>query len=371
MKILFICAIYHEALLFRNLLDSIESQSDAEIYVFNGVEKGTVVKDKFKAIIDNKVFIKECFTKLDSKLYFPKRRKLARTLSSNINVSDYDFIHAHSLMNNGYVAYMISKNTAMKYIVTVRNTDINRHMRIPFLRKIAGKIIDRASGVIFLSKPYRDYYIQHYISPEEKEAFLLKTTIITNGVEQFWIDHKVDKPHVMSNDVVKLIFVGRIDKNKNVSLILDACDELFRRGIKVALTAIGETADTEELKKLKKKGYVNVKAFMSKEELIDEYRMHDIFVMPSKTETFGRVYLEAMSQGLPVIYTRGQGFDGQFDEGVIGYSVDSSDSGELADCIQHVIDNYLLISKNALENIDRYSWNEIGKQTLELYNRVI
>ena len=37
------------------------------------------------------------------------------------------------------------------------------------------------------------------------------------------------------------------------------------------------------------------------------YRENDIYVMPSIIETFGLVYAEAMSQGLPVIYTRGQG----------------------------------------------------------------
>jgi len=47
--------------------------------------------------------------------------------------------------------------------------------------------------------------------------------------------------------------------------------------------------------------------------------------MPSITETFGLVYAEALSQGLPVLYTRGQGFDRQFEEGEVGYAVDCFD----------------------------------------------
>lgn len=371
MKILFICAIYHEALLFRDLLDSIENQSNNEIFVFNGVEQGTVVKDKFKSIIDEKVFYTECFSKLDSKLYFPKRWKLTKTLSENIDVSKFDFIHAHSLMNNGYVAYKISKKYPIKYTVCVRNTDINRHMKIPFLRGIANKIIENASGVIFLSKPYQDYYVEHYIQNSKKVDFLQKSAVITNGVEQFWIDNKADEIRAIHDGLIKLIFVGRIDKNKNVPLILDACDELIQRGMDISLTVVGEATDAEEVNKLKKKSYVTIKDFMSKENLIAEYRSNNIFVMPSKTETFGRVYLEAMSQGLPVIYTRGQGFDGQFEEGVIGYSVDSSNSIELADRVQLVFDDYKAISKRALESIDQYAWSEIGKQTIEFYKKVL
>lgn len=111
MKILFICAIYHQALLFRNLLDSIEEQSDNEIFVFNGVETGTVVADKFKSVIDDKVFYTECFSKLDRILYFPKRWKQAKTLYQNVDIDKFNLIHAHSLMNNGYVAYKIYRKS--------------------------------------------------------------------------------------------------------------------------------------------------------------------------------------------------------------------------------------------------------------------
>lgn len=371
MKILFICAIYHEALLFRDLLDGIEKQSDNEIFVFNGVEYGTIVKDKFKSIIDNKVLFIECFSKLDRIMYFPKRRKLMKALSQNINICKYDFIHAHSLMNNGYVAYKISRKHPIKYIVCVRNTDINCHMKIPFLRILAKRIVRNASGVIFLSKPYQNYFVDHFVSKNEKVDFLKKSEVITNGVEQFWIDNKADKERRVSDNIVKLIFVGRIDKNKNISLILDACDILIQREISVSLTVIGEVKDYKELIKLQQKNYVIVKDFMPKEKLIMEYRANDIFVMPSKTETFGRVYLEAMSQGLPVIYTRGQGFDGQFDEGVIGYSVNSMDACELADKIQMIMDEYSAISKRALDNIEKYSWSEIGKQTIKFYKKIL
>ena len=43
--------------------------------------------------------------------------------------------------------------------------------------------------------------------------------------------------------------------------------------------------------------------------------------MPSRYETFGLVYGEAMSQGLPIIYSKGQGVDGYFKEGTVGYGV--------------------------------------------------
>jgi glycosyltransferase involved in cell wall biosynthesis len=68
-------------------------------------------------------------------------------------------------------------------------------------------------------------------------------------------------------------------------------------------------------------------------ELIDIYRANDIFVMPSFTESFGLVYAEAISQGLPVVYSIGQGFDRQFPEGEVGYHADPNSAQSVADAI--------------------------------------
>ncbi|MBZ2174079.1 glycosyltransferase [Schnuerera sp. xch1] len=79
-------------------------------------------------------------------------------------------------------------------------------------------------------------------------------------------------------------------------------------------------------------------------ELVNHYRDPDIFVMSSKYGTFGLVYAEAMSQGLPVIYIRGQGFDGQVNEGEVGYSVQYDSAEEIAKRIEDILDNYENIS---------------------------
>jgi glycosyltransferase involved in cell wall biosynthesis len=93
--------------------------------------------------------------------------------------------------------------------------------------------------------------------------------------------------------------------------------------------------------------------------------------MPSLTETFGLVYAEAMSQGLPVIYTRGQGFDGQFKEGEVGYSVNSSDIHEIVKKIISIIENYSEISKRCVKLVDKFNWNEITNNYNEIYKDIL
>ena len=67
--------------------------------------------------------------------------------------------------------------------------------------------------------------------------------------------------------------------------------------------------------------------------------------MPSFHETFGLVYIEAMSQGLPIIYTKGEGIDGYFKEATVGYSVNPKDVKNIVKKIEMIIHNYNKISK--------------------------
>ena len=70
--------------------------------------------------------------------------------------------------------------------------------------------------------------------------------------------------------------------------------------------------------------------------------------MPSFTESFGLVYAEAMSQGLPVIYSKGQGFDNQFPEGMVGVHVSAYDAHDVAEGIEKVVNNFYQMTQNTV-----------------------
>ena len=128
----------------------------------------------------------------------------------------------------------------------------------------------------------------------------------------------------------------------------------------------------EKVKQLLDNGNnVSVIPYLTKEELINYYRAADIFVMPSFKETFGRVYAEAMTQGVPVIYTRGQGFDGIFEEGTVGYSVKADDVEEIVTSIKKIIGNYKTISANCIDRCTVFNWEDISERLEQLYIKSI
>ena len=89
--------------------------------------------------------------------------------------------------------------------------------------------------------------------------------------------------------------------------------------------------------------------------------------MPSIRESFGRVYAEAMTQGLPVIFTRGQGFDGLFEDGAVGYAVNPLDYEEIADAIEKISNRYEEMSKNCVEKCKLFDWTAIAKKLEGMY----
>ena len=237
------------------------------------------------------------------------------------------------------------------YVVAVRNTDVNVFFKnLFYLRHIGIKIIENAEAVFFLSDSYKRTVFEKYIPSFETEAIEKKVYVIPNGIDSFWLDNIYqDRDYVstykrLSVKQLRLVFVGLLSQEKNITATLKAIKELECQGWQIEFTVIGNVKDKKQYKAVIEDNHTNYVGPKNKEDIIQFLRESDIFVMPSKTETFGLVYAEALSQGMPVIYTRGQGFDGQFEEGEVGYSVNCYDADEIAQRIIDITTDYERIS---------------------------
>lgn len=101
---------------------------------------------------------------------------------------------------------------------------------------------------------------------------------------------------------------GFLLHRKGYDLLLRAAGELCRRGYDLTLTVFGDGPERETLEKLAEtegiRGRVDFRGQCTRKELGDAYAQMDAFVLASRRETFGVVYIEAMAVGLPVIATR-------------------------------------------------------------------
>jgi glycosyltransferase involved in cell wall biosynthesis len=97
------------------------------------------------------------------------------------------------------------------------------------------------------------------------------------------------------------------------------------------------------------------------------YRAHDIFVMPSFRETFGVAYIEALSQGLPIVFTRGQGVDGYFEPGTVGEAVNPHDAEALKAAILGLAERLDERRSLCVAAAKAFDWQRIAREYVELY----
>ncbi len=365
MNILHINSYYIAAPFYKNLYD-IQS-NDFEISVYIPIsEKYANIKKNFGEYSSKSVVFKE----RDRLFFFKKHNKILKDIECRYDIEKFDLIHAHSLFSNGYIAYELNKKYGIPYIVAVRNTDVNVFFKkMLHLKKLGKNILENASNVIYISEPYRNLVLNKYV---KKSKNFEKTVVIPNGVDQFWIDNlNYNKKELDISKGLNILAVGDIEKNKNQIKTAMACEKLNEKYGNVKFNVVGRKNDNKFYSELENKVFFEYYGTKRKNELIDIYRANDIFVMPSKTETFGIVYAEAMSQGLPIIYTKKQGFDGQFEEGVVGYHVNPEDENDIVNKIEMIINNYNYLSNQCVEKVNKFKWENIAETYSKIYYDII
>ncbi|WP_034549715.1 glycosyltransferase family 4 protein [Carnobacterium funditum] len=306
---------------------------------------------------------KKCLIKFENFFFSIRNEHLLNVIKKNLVLESFSTTLAHSLFSNGYLAYTLMKKKGIPYSVIVTNTDMNIYFKkMKHLRSKGIKILLNSKKIIFSSVTYRDELINKYIDDNLKAEILKKSIVIPFGIDNFWIENKVKTPKKISSESLKLLYVGKINKNKNIELTIEACKILISKGTRIELTIVGDIVKQKD-EKLKQNilnnDFVNYVSHTKFENLIEIYRLNDIFIMPSKVESFGLVYAEAMSQGLPVIYTRNQGFDKQFEEKEIGVSVDSNSVRDVVKGIEYIKDNYQKLSESTYKKVDKFSWRKV------------
>lgn len=366
MHILHINCNYIRSALHQNMIEELNLLGiENEVFVPTYDRNTSIVN------VNSYVTISECFNKWDRIFFDYKQRKIIETIEKQYDIRKFDVIHAYTLFMDGNVAKVLSEKYGVPFVVAVRNTDVNNFFRTMIhLRHRGVSILEAAKQVFFLSESYKNQVFNQYIPAKKHSLIGDKVQIIPNGVDSFWIDN-IFPEHQFNQGNIKLVYAGRIDANKNITTIQKAVTALVRAGITCSLTVVGSVDDKKEFAKISKDLNTSYIPKVSKEDLIRIYRSHDIFVMPSYTESFGLVYAEAMSQGLPVIYTKGQGFDGQFPDGTVGFSVTATDVNEIANKIRECSKNSNQFRINCIKGVKKFQWNIICQKYMSVYQKII
>lgn len=168
------------------------------------------------------------------------------------------------------------------------------------------------------------------------------------------------------NTPLRLLFVGRLGQRKGLSYVLEAVKLL---GNQVTLTLIGRPTSLQckpLIKALNRHRYIES---LPHSLLLEEMGKHDVLVFPTLFEGYALVINEALSQGLPVITTINSGGSEAVRNGIEGYIVPLCNSQAIAERLQGLIDNRVLLGqmrKACLRRAAELSWSTYEVSLVEL-----
>ncbi len=299
--------------------------------------------------------------------YHIKLKDVYNALKKNVDLSTIDIIHCSTLFSDAGVAYKAFKEFHIPYITGVRSTDVDIFMVYAPHTWITGRtIIKHASHLIFITQKLKDRFDNKIVTKKIAAELDEKISIRSNGIDDFWHNNIYES---IPNNNFKVLYVGSFIKRKKPIELAQAVLDLKNVFPAITLTFVGTGGrDEKEVKKMANShpDVIIYKGMVKDKNLLKElYRESSLFALPSIRETFGLVYIEALTQGIPVLYTKDDGVDGLL-KPEVGISVSPNRKG-IKRGIRQLFDNYP--KTEIVKNVDfiKYKWNLIARSYVELY----
>lgn len=234
------------------------------------------------------------------------------------------------------------------------------HYRLGWLESFAYGYLryfhNRTLGTLVPTARQRDELIEHGF----KNVQVLARGVDSNQFSPQKRDAQLRASLGLKDDDLALIYVGRIAGEKNLDLAIRTYKRLFSLDSSVKLILVGDGPQLESIKASHPEVIsVGVKRG---EELAQHYASGDVFLFPSKTDTFGNVVTEAMASGLGVV---------SFDYAAAHEHIKNHQNGMLApfandEAFMQAAENLLKnpeklqqIRQQAREHVESISWNKI------------
>src|SRR6266404_702058 len=223
----------------------------------------------------------------------------------------------------------------------IYHTDFPQYIRIltedSFLESVAWRYMHWFYGqldtVYVNSEEYRQSWIKHGLNPERLKILPrgLDTELFTPARREavFW------EKFGAANGQIRLLYVGRISREKDLDVLADAYRRLRDEGLAVQLFVVGHGPYSEAFAQSVPEAFFT--GYLRGKELATAYASADIFVFPSTTDTFGNVILEAQACGVPVIVSDSGGPKELVEDRTNGLITRSRDVNDFTQAIRSLV----------------------------------
>ncbi len=307
--------------------------------------------------------------------------KVDLDFSNELNKYKLDIVHIHSPATLGKMGIRYAKKHNSLLIGTLHSQykqDIKRALKFDGVSSIITRGI-----VNTFNKCDEVWTVNNSIARLFKEEYGYKRDVrIMQNASSIEPIKDVDGARCRINELSKiddsykvLLFVGRLNKLKNIFFIIDSLVELDKLNpkYKYKMIFVGSGQDEDDLKKYIFKNNLNDKVILTgkitdRELLAMYYRRADLFLFPSWYDANSLVQIEAASQETPTLFIEKTATSYYVDDNINGFLAENTATG-YAKRIDEVLSNDKLlkeVSHNALRDIYK-SWDDIVSEVSKLY----
>jgi D-inositol-3-phosphate glycosyltransferase len=318
---------------------------------------------------------------------------LSQEFSRIIRTENYDVIHSHYWLS-GKVAMPAAKELGIPLVHTMHTMARVKNLNLaegetpePMIR-VQGEtqVVAAANALIANTDAEGASLVSLY------DACPDTVHVVSPGVDLYTFtpgeSRGVARAHIgQPADALVVSFVGRIQPHKGPEVLIRATSELvkhtplLRHRLIVNIVGGASGANTEEVDRLKElttwlaiDDVVRFTPPVPREELPQWYRAADLVIVPSYSESFGLVALEAQACGTPVVATAVGGLRTAVADGISGVLVDGHDPKAWSSVISRLLQEpqrRVLLSMGAVEHASHFGWDVTARGTLDIYDLVI
>lgn len=317
-----------------------------------------------------------CYPVLSKSIFNIKQYKVLNSIIQNEKVN---ILHTHELRAD-MVGFIAGKYNHRPVLSTIHNM-ITKSRLSPIKKRIycfiSKRIYNSNSRAIAISEAVRNNLIHELgVNPEQ-------VTTIYNGTEKVeltsFANPAITRASLnISPDAPLLTFIGRfIPIQKGQEYLINAMPEILQKHPSAHLLMVGDGAIRKELESLCDALMVkkNITFCGWRNDINDILYASDICVVPSLWEPFGKIVIEAMMAGKPVVGSNVDGIKEIIIHEETGLLVEPKNSMELAKAIGRLLDNPGLAKtmgeKGRLRALEKFTSARYAEKTLDLYQTCI